>query len=265
MENRSTYGYIFLGTAVRYLIDATPNTKVFGSGAIDSNISDLRQRLEEYGFHVTWRLAGSFDELQVPWRNELLANDADQTWRDSRVLSSQELSKVTQLAGNVRETMLAEALGKRAYIAQDKRYSVEILLDDISKLMASGVYEALPDIAKFDLEEAGKALAFDLPTAAAFHILRGTESVLRDFYSRVVRRNRIPEPRMWFKMVDDLRSKTNGPPHLVLENLDSLRRHFRNPTQHPEKTYDLDETQDLLALSIDSINRMVKHLTAKGL
>ena len=39
-----------------------------------------------------------------------------------------------------------------------------------------------PDIAKIDLAEAGRALAFELPTAAAFQLLRATEQVLRDFY-----------------------------------------------------------------------------------
>lgn len=131
--------------------------------------------------------------------------------------------------------------------------------------MAPGVYDALPDLAKYDLEEGGKAIAFDLPTAAAFHLLRGTEGVLRDFYCRVVRRDRISEPRMWAAMVNGMRGKRNAPSDLLLGNLDSLRSNFRNPTQHPEKTYDADEVQDLLALAIDSINRMHRHLADRGL
>ena len=102
-------------------------------------------------------------------------------------------------------------------------------------------------------------LAFELPTAAAFHFLRGTEEALRDFYLKSVKRDRIKEPRMWGPIVSHLRTRKKPPPALLLDNLDSLRSNFRNPTQHPEKVFDLDEAQDLLALAIDSINRMSRY------
>lgn len=265
MEKRSTDGYIFLGTAVRYLMDIDEGDRVFGEGAIDENILHLRTGLANYEFLVTWRLSQSLESLRTKWHLELAQSESSADLRENRAVTAQERSDLRSAAQNVRATMLAEAEGKLAYIAEDKRYSVQILIDDVSKLMAQGVFQALPEIAKFDFNEAGKALAFDLPTAAAFHILRGTESVLRDSYERLVRRNRIPEPRMWYAMVSDLRTKSNGPAALVLDNLDSLRKHFRNPTQHPEKTYDSDEAQDLLALAIDSINRLGNHLHDKGL
>jgi len=39
--------------------------------------------------------------------------------------------------------------------------------------------------------------------------------------------------------------------------LDNIRRSFRNPTQHPDKIYDIQEVQDLFGLCIDAINRMI--------
>jgi hypothetical protein len=44
----------------------------------------------------------------------------------------------------------------------------------------------------------------------------------------------------------------------MLDHLDHIHVNFRNPTQHREARYDLEEAQDLLSLSIDALNRMAK-------
>jgi len=265
MEIRATSGYIYLGTAVRYLMDLDTGAQIHGDSLVLQNIDELQRFLVEYEFHVTRQVATSLISLRDEWAAEAAehANDAD--WPSSRLLSDAECEKVVEASKTIRETMLAEGWGKVSFIASDKRYTVKKLLDDVGSLMGHQVFEGLPDIAQYDFKEGGQAIAFDLPTAGAFHILRGTEAVLRDFYSRVVKRERIKEPRMWAAMVSHLRSRRNAPPALLLDNLDSLRSNFRNPTQHPDKTYDIDEVQDLLAISIDSVNRMAKYLTEKSL
>src|SRR5258706_16076864 len=105
----------------------------------------------------------------------------------------------------------------------------------------------MPPIAKYDVEEAGKCIAFERPTAAAFHLLRGTESVLKDFYCTMIKQKRCQ--LMWGPMVADLRKRPKTKKNIVLlDNLDNIRRSFRNPTQHPEKIYDIQEVQDLWGL-----------------
>jgi hypothetical protein len=52
--------------------------------------------------------------------------------------------------------------------------------------------------------------------------------------------------------------KTSAPPAGLLNNLDNIRVHFRNPTAHPEKVYDIDEVQDLFGLCVEVVNRMVR-------
>lgn len=258
MEKRATSGYIYLGTAIRYLVGIHQGAPVHGDGAVADNIRGLLDRLETYEFHVARRVAREIEDLGIKWELELADHEGDDEWSHSRVLSADEASVLGDRARIVRETVLAEASGKIAFIATDKRYTVQKLLEDVGSLFGEGIFDGLSDIAKFDFIEGGKALAYELPTAAAFHILRGTEASLRDFYVRVVKRDRIKEPRMWGPIVSDLRGKRKAPPALLLDNLDSLRANFRNPTQHPEKVYDLDEAQDLLALAIDSINRMAR-------
>lgn len=153
---------------------------------------------------------------------------------------------------------MAEAGGNMAFIVTDKRIDVDKLLNNIPLLMAPEVFESLPEIAKYDFKEAGRCIAFETPTAGAFHLLRATEAVLREFYCINVRRGRV-DP-LWFNMVEDMRKKRRKIPRTLLDNLDNIRWNFRNPTQHPEKMYDIQEVQDLFGLCVDVINRMISFI-----
>jgi hypothetical protein len=117
----------------------------------------------------------------------------------------------------------------------------------------------MPKIARYDFQEAGRCIAFELPTAAAFHLMRGTEDVLRALYCvKVKQKAKRVDPLKWGPMLIHLNKLTRPLPKELMHELDWLREHFRNPTQHPEKMYDLDEAQGLLERSIDVVNRMMK-------
>ena len=88
----------------------------------------------------------------------------------------------------------------------------------MSSLFAPNVLNSLPPIAQFDFGEAGKCIAFERPTAAAFHILRATEGVLRFYYIRMIRHGRI-STLMWGPVVADLR-------------LHNLTRHYEALNNH---------------------------------
>ncbi|WP_369253325.1 hypothetical protein [Geodermatophilus amargosae] len=245
---------------MRYLLDAAPRHPVFGVGAIRSNIQTLLDRLEQYEMHVTRRVALPLEDLAAEIDQDLEAHKEEEGWEKTRTLTPDEQKRLKKTASSVRTTMLAEAAGQIAYITRDKRYDVGRLLNDVPSLMAPGVYEGLPSLAKFDFEQAGRCIAFEMPTAAAFHSMRGTEAVLRDFYLRLVLQKRLKPPLMWFAMTEALNKRRSPPPEVLMNNLDNLRKSFRNPTQHPDKVYDIEEVQDLFALSIDVVNRMSKHL-----
>jgi len=150
-----------------------------------------------------------------------------------------------------------------AFIVTDKRIDVEKLLDEVAGLFAPGTFAKLPEIAQYDFAESGKCIAFERPTAAAFHCLRATEAVLRYYYCSLVKQRR-PE-LMWGPMVDSLRRSRKNPPAVLLSNLDNIRHSFRNPTAHPEARYDISEVQDLFNLCVEVVNRMVKDLEDRRL
>jgi hypothetical protein len=202
-------------------------------------------------------LDGEYGDLLEEWRLELPTLEDETT----RKVTRKEADEISKSALTLEAAIFAEAAGIHTFVTRDKRFEVRKLLEDVRSLMAPDVFEALPEIAKYDFGEAGRCIAFEAPTAAAFHLMRGTEDVLKWFYTSIVKRNR--RQLMWASMVKHLGERRNGPPEILLTMLNSLRVNFRNPTQHPDKIYDVEEAQDLLVLSIDVVNRMVKYFHKK--
>jgi len=201
--------------------------------------------LNEFNLPVTRRAAYELEEF----RNELAESDADHT------LTKDESTGLVQIIADLEKTLFAESGGNLAFIVTDKRIDANKLLFDMRSLMSPGTFDLLPGIAQHDFVEAGLCIAFGRSTAAAFHLLRGTEAVLRHFYCSIVKRGRV-QPLHWGPMVKQLGSRNKPPPMPLLDNLDNIRNSFRNPTQHPEKIYDIEEVQDLFGLCIDVVNRM---------
>jgi hypothetical protein len=174
-------------------------------------------------------------------------------------LTAVEVTQLRKAAEDVFTTLQAESEGQIIFVTTPKRFDMSRLLGDVGALMAPGVYDVLSDVAQHDFAEAGRCVAYELPTASAFHLLRGTEDVLRWFYCSTVKRDRV-DPLLWFAMSVHLSKRRTPPPAVLLANLDNLRKSFRNPTQHPEMIYDIEEVQDLFALAIDVVSRMVHQL-----
>jgi hypothetical protein len=153
-------------------------------------------------------------------------------------------------------TLRAESSGMIAYTISERRFPIEYLMDNVGRLFAKDTFDKLPAIAQQDFIEATKCLAFERSTAAAFHMLRGTESVLKHYYCTKLHRKR--SELMWGPMVVSMRRYPKRFPALLLNQLDHIRSSFRNPTAHPEKLFDIDEAQDLLSICIDAVNRMIQ-------
>src|SRR5207248_2818113 len=153
-------------------------------------------------------------------------------------LTKAQAMELNRILIDIRKLLDAELPGFQAYIVTPKRLDVQRLLNDVGGLLSAGTFKKLGLITRTDLEEAGKCIAFERPTAAAFHLLRGTEAVLRQFYYAIVKHGRV-SPMLWGSMIIDLRKRNKAKPHQdLVEHLDHIRRSFRNPTQHPEKVYD---------------------------
>jgi hypothetical protein len=253
MKTKSIFGYFYFGTTVRYLQDISEGYHVHDTerGALAlTNLRRFLETLSDLDLQVTKRAAEPLKGI---------VRELEPLPEDARLTATQA-KKINDLMERIRPTLEAELEGFEAYVVTPKRIDVVRLLKDVPFLLAPGAFSKISDVARYDLTEGGKCIAFERPTAAAFHILRATESVLRFYYCGHVKRNRVN--LMWGQMVQHLRGRPREKiPETLLNNLDDIRLHFRNPTQHPEKVYDIQEVQDLWGRCTDAINRMAADLT----
>jgi hypothetical protein len=255
MREESISSYIGFGTSFRYLQDARMGQPIKGDAHIASNLKRFLASLEKLELTVT---ATAARQQGLP----ILLKEFEKA-SSKALLTKPQAENLKGKIRDVRKTLFAETVGKRAFITTPKRWDVDRLLTDPGALFAADVFDALEGGAAYDFSEACRCLAFECSTAAAFHMMRGTESVLRSFYCHVVRRNRLEErQRMWGPMIKALEARSKPPPKALLDNLDTIRENFRNPTQHPDAIYTSDEAQDLFGLVVPVVNRMVQEIAA---
>ena len=251
MINHKVSQYYFFGATMRFLQDAKVGWLIREENYVIDNIVWFFKYLDEIDLPVTKRASWPLENLKLKLEQS-----------DEINLTNEFAQELSQVMNQIRFTLDAEIQGLEAFITSPKRYDTEKLLNDMNALFAPDMFANFHDIAKIDFIEAGKCIAFDRATAAAFHILRATEANLRFYYEAMVKQNRI-KSRMWGPIVQDLRIKTKTKKHTALNNhLDNIRVSFRNPTQHPEALYDINEVQDLLSVCIDVNNRMFKVVNA---
>jgi len=248
---------MWFGTVLRFLQDADAGFPVYGDGAILENLQSFLEGFDRLGLTVTANAARNAGLPAI--EQELAGADPD------AVLTSSQADQITDAVNEVRQTLVAETAEKKAFVTEPKRWDVDRLLSDPGSMFGAGVYVALDAFAAYDFKEACLCIAFERPTAAAFHIMRGTEATLRVFYCHTVKQNRLPkEKQMWGPMVQKLRERSKPPPKHLLDNLDIIRHNYRNPTQHPDEIYSVDDAQDLLGIAIPTINKMVEIIASKS-
>lgn len=256
MREQSISAYMWFGTVLRFLQDADSGFPIHGNGAILENLDSFLDELDSLGLTVT---ANAAQNAGLPAVQEDLAEtDPD------AVLTPDQAKHLVAAVNEVRQTLIAEAAEKKAFVTEPKRWDVDRLLNDPGSMFGIGVYEGLDTHAAFDFREACKCIAFERSTAAAFHIMRGTEAVLRLLYCHTVKQNRLKKDRqMWGPMLEKLRERSKPPPKALLDNLDAIRHNYRNPTQHPDEVYRIDGAQDLLGMVIPAVNQMVELMVQK--
>ena len=176
------------------------------------------------------------------------------------ILAKAEAEKIEQTIADADKTLDAELQLKKVLSVTPKRFDVEMLLQSPRNLLSSGCWDSMSDTAKKDFSEATRCIAMSLSTAAAFHLMRCVEDCVKLLYFAFVKTGRMEKP-MWGPMVEKLKAKNKPrPSEALLDQLNIIRVNFRNPTQHPQKFYTIDEAQDLLNSSIVAIGGVCRDI-----
>lgn len=146
------------------------------------------------------------------------------------------------------------------YVAPKGIYDTRMLISKAASVYAAYA-DRLPQEAIDDTNESGRCLAFNLPTAAGFHMARATETVLRKYL--VAWNCEVDEKstRNWGAYVRMLRGARA--PEKIVNGLDQLRNLHRNPLLHPEDVLTLPMAMQLQAMCQSLIQVMVADMERK--
>jgi hypothetical protein len=247
---QSSYTYIRIGLAIRMLMNVSPNTtKFLAKHGLDTLDNELK--IGSFPVTIAAMREASFQKMVAV---------VDALASDSTLLGDGLAKIVNDQSSVIEKVIFAEASIKMIYVLPSRRFNSEYLLSYPENLLKQGVYKKLEEIAKQDIASACRCILFGEATAAAFHILRATESVLKSYYHHHKKQHRLVKP-MWGPMLQELQAKTkNRPPETLLTSLDLIRSAYRNPTQHPEAIYEIDSAQDLFGVCLDAIGKMATEL-----
>jgi hypothetical protein len=178
---------------------------------------------------------------------------------DDRIITQYEFYAVKQAYGNYKIALLAElgALGC-FFVSQKGGFDTVSLLSFGENLFPSELIKKVPE-ASFDAKEAGKCLAYEVPTSCGFHVFRVTESVLRRYYAHVTGGAAAPKVRTLGVYVHALRTAKKGD-EKILAALKQMTDLHRNPLIHPEAVLTIDEAIAILGIARSVITAMVNVL-----
>lgn len=153
------------------------------------------------------------------------------------------------------------------FITKKGAYSTIDLVQNAHHQVPEPTRSSLPEQSKSDFDQAGKCIAFDVPTAAAFHLLRGTEAVIRRYYDLKVPGHKKAKPHMrsWGVYIRLLAN--HGAEKTITDFLTIMKDVYRNPVVHPEETYTDERVQVLFGMCISAVVLLaaeIKKEEAKG-
>jgi hypothetical protein len=239
-----------VGTYVRSLLNWTVELKVCRAGAT--------------------ALLDAIDKVQK-WSNTVKAPE-DWTKKDYSLDSM--FQQVIIKAKNL-ETVLSEELQTLSsyYASQKGIYSISDLIDQAEKMFFPSMLEKFGESVVQDIKQGGRCLAFDIPTACGFHMLRATEAVLHEYYISVCKPESKDKLSGWsayisvlFKLSEEANVEPDIKAHVkkVIALLQQIKDQDRNLIMHPEVVLTADEAFVLFEITKGIIMAMSDRLPKVG-
>jgi hypothetical protein len=228
-----------------------------------AKLSDVRYQLyfahstlSEFLYQSVWGLTlrvctapgkDLLDALQAAYSK----NDGDDT-----AINWFDLFNLNQKLTAFKTVLEAELQIAATYLVTPRRgYDINTLLANAEVIFPAELCQKIPEIL-FDLREAGKCLAFELGTAAGFHLLRSLETVICLYWNVVMNGASLPDNRNLGNYINRMEAAGKGDGK-VLTALRQIKDHHRNSLMHPEETLDLDSAIALLGIVQSAIVAML--------
>jgi len=197
-----------------------------------------------------------------------LADTLDRlTWPDflqkhgAFVIEDRDRKILVGLISNIGVIGASEMGQANTYFVPVKRgWDMTAMIAEAEVLLSVDARAALTADELRDIREAGRCLAFEVPTAAAFHLHRALESVVLR-YMPIFNVALKESERNLGRYVKELVAHNVAPE--ITTMLDHIQKKYRNPAIHPGHFLTVDAAAAQLGLVGSAIDMMITDLTAR--
>jgi len=182
-----------------------------------------------------------------------------------------KLQNIANTSLKLQFLLRSELAIQQVYLITTKgAYDIEMLMYAPESAFSSTLLDKIPET-KYDITECAKALAFELPTACAFHLMRVFERVVRKYCStRKTEKVDNNSSETLGKIIADLRPANEictkdqncqkKAKSSLFDILESIKDNYRNPIMHPEINMNMEEVLVLFGVVNGAISLMLKEL-----
>lgn len=182
---------------------------------------------------------------------EALAIDADIAfeWRASYI--NGKIGALETVLGNDMPDIASYVVSQKGI------YRTADLIGHAENQLSEEGRAAISEQTCLDIREAGRALAYELSTACAFHLWRSVESCMGVYFTTLTGNDweAAGISTNWGAYIKAL--KAAGAPDKVTGFLDHIREEYRNPQTHPDEPVHLGEAQRLFPVALSAIEQLV--------
>lgn len=192
--------------------------------------------------------------------NTILPTDVDEMLKveAEKKVYRHEIEALKSSIQDLESVLSNDMPGVSTYVVSQKGiYKTDALIAHADQHFTEDIRKLIPEQGKKDLLESGKCLAFELPTACAFHLWRVVETVMSAYYEKLTKSTFKKDNvnRNWSEYIKALNAK--GANESITIYLDHIRDKYRNPQTHPEAMLEVNEALALFGVATSAIHQMI--------
>jgi len=187
------------------------------------------------------------------WMNET----PPEKWKEKQWAADQTFKMVVDKAKEFETILGAELQTLGTYVVSQKGiYSIAGLVNFTEYMLPDSIRLKMGQDVINEIRQSGMCLAFDVPTASAFHILRATEIILHEYYISVCKPEKNNRLDNWGAYIAALAKSTDPNVKETVAILQQIKNNDRNLIMHPERTLTPDDAFILFEVTKGAIMAM---------
>jgi hypothetical protein len=194
--------------------------------------------------------------------------DQEGKWRspDDSERSEYELTSLIGMIGRFRTVLIADLRIAAAFsVMRAGIFDVNLLVNNAHHALSEKSRLELCADTLQEIDDSGKCLAFNLPTASGFHAMRAVESVIKSYLAKFFLDTDIRKMNNWGHYLSALEKRLSGdddpkPSQEAIALIRQIKDIYRNPVIHSERTLTSDEATTLFHSTLAALNRIAIEL-----